>query len=250
MKTSEIYSSENLDYKHHNIIKTFTNLPVHFLLKLYQVGVWILMVWILTKFYTVFGDTVSLFLFINACLDMLLILIQSQQPVLKPFRSRDLPSVLCVFTALLLQLLLNISLLCYIGGGEDHQVFNVAWKYNEWHYLTRDEDYRREAVRVTLIALLCELPHLLAWLLYIWARFYPSRSGDVVIAPGFVQAKKEAVEKIKKEEKEKIKVIEEDKYKRALEEEERRIIEMEEAKALRQEELRRSRNFLIAVKSE
>ena len=65
MKTSEIYSSENLDYKHHNIIKTFTNLPVHFLLKLYQVGVWILMVWILTKFYTVFGDTVSLFLFIT-----------------------------------------------------------------------------------------------------------------------------------------------------------------------------------------
>ena len=57
MKASESLSSENLDYKHHNIIKTITNLPVHFLLKLYQVGVWILMVWILTKFYTVFGNT-------------------------------------------------------------------------------------------------------------------------------------------------------------------------------------------------
>ena len=157
-------------------------------------------------------------------------------------------SVLCVITALLLQLLLNISLLCYIAGGEDYQVFNAAWKYDEWHYLTRDEDYRKEAVRVTIIALLCELPHLLAWLLYIWARFYPSRSDDVVIAPGFVQAKKEAVEKIQKEEKDKIKVIEEEKYKRALDEEERRIIEMEEAKALHRRELEISRNFLMAVK--
>ena len=29
------------------------------------------MVWILTQYYTEFGDTVSLFLFINACLDVL-----------------------------------------------------------------------------------------------------------------------------------------------------------------------------------
>ena len=116
--------------------------------------------------------------------------------------------------------------------------------------MTRDENYRREAARVTIIALLCELPHLLAWLLYIWARFYPSRSGDVVIAPGFVQAKKEAVEKIHKEEKDKIKVLEEEKYQRAREEEERKIREMEEAKALRRMELERNRNFLIAVKSE
>ena len=49
-------------------IKTFTNLPVHILLKLYQFGVWVV---ILTQYYTVFGDTVSLFLFINACLDVL-----------------------------------------------------------------------------------------------------------------------------------------------------------------------------------
>ena len=92
--------SLNLDYKHHNIIKTFTMLPVHLLLKLYQFGVWVVMVWLLTKYYTVFGDTVSLFLFINACLDLLLILVQSQRPVLKPIRSRDLPSVLCVIAAL------------------------------------------------------------------------------------------------------------------------------------------------------
>ena len=78
-------------------IKTFTNLPVHILLKLYQFGVWVV---ILTQYYTVFGDTVSLFLFINACLDVLLILVQSQRPVLKPIRSRDLPSVLCVLLAL------------------------------------------------------------------------------------------------------------------------------------------------------
>ena len=106
MKTSERVASESLDYKHHNIIKTFTNVPVHFLLKLYQISVWAVMVWILKKFCTVFGDTVSLFLFINACVDVLLILVQSQRPVLKPIRSRDLPSVLCVLLAL-------VNLSCY-----------------------------------------------------------------------------------------------------------------------------------------
>ena len=35
-------------------IKTFTNLPVHILLKLYQFGVWVVMVWILYEYYTVF----------------------------------------------------------------------------------------------------------------------------------------------------------------------------------------------------
>ena len=90
------------------------------------------MVWILKKFYTVFGDTVSLFLFINACLDFLLILFQSQRPVLKPCRSRDLPSVLCVLVALLIQLVLNIGLLCYIAGGKDYQVYNAAWKEDQW----------------------------------------------------------------------------------------------------------------------
>ena len=134
------------------------------------------MVWILTNFYTVFGDTVSLFLFINACLDMLLILIQSQRPVLKPFRSRDLPSVLCVLTALLLQLLLNISLLCYIAGGEDYQVFNAAWKYDEWHYLTRDEDYRREAVRVTIASSRCCAS----------CPTSPTRPGSSTSGPGFI----------------------------------------------------------------
>ena len=89
-----------LDYKHHNIIKTFISLPVQIMLKLYQLSVWGLMVWILSQFYEVFGDTVILFLFVNACLDLLLILIQSQRPVLKPIRSRDIPSVLCVLNAL------------------------------------------------------------------------------------------------------------------------------------------------------
>ena len=62
MATSKSNAPMNLDYKHHNIIKTFTSLPVHILLKLYQFGVWVVMVWILTQYYTVFGDTVSLFL--------------------------------------------------------------------------------------------------------------------------------------------------------------------------------------------
>lgn len=100
METLKTNTPINLDYKHHNIIKTYTNVPVHFLLKLYQFVVWAVMVWVLTKYYSVFGDTVSLFLFINACLDVLLILVQSQRPVLKPIRSRDLPSVLCVLLAL------------------------------------------------------------------------------------------------------------------------------------------------------
>ena len=115
-------------------IKTFTNLPVHILLKLYQFGVWVVMVWILTQYYTVFGDTVSLFLFINACLDVLLIFVQSQRPVLRPIRSRDLPSVLCVLSALLLQLLLNVGLLGFIAGGRYYQVYNSAWKDNKWHF--------------------------------------------------------------------------------------------------------------------
>ena len=106
METLKTNTPINLDYKHHNIIKTYTNVPVHFLLKLYQFVVWAVMVWILTKYYFVFGDTVSLFLFINACLDVLLILVQSQRPVLKPIRSRDLPSVLCVLLAL-------VNLSCY-----------------------------------------------------------------------------------------------------------------------------------------
>ena len=106
METLKTNTPLNLDYKHHNIIKTFTSLPVHILLKLYQFGVWVVMVWILTQHYNVFGDTVSLFLFINACLDVLLILVQSQRPVLKPIRSRDLPSVLCVLLAL-------VNLSCY-----------------------------------------------------------------------------------------------------------------------------------------
>ena len=245
MKTSERVTSESLDYKHHNIIKTFTNVPVHFLLKLYQISVWAVMVWILKKFYTVFGDTVSLFLFINACLDFLLILVQSQRPVLKPCRSRDLPSVLCVLVALLIQLVLNIGLLCYIAGGKDYQVYNAAWKEDQWNYLSKDEHHMEEAGRVTVIALLCELPHILAWLLYVWARFYPSRSGDVVIDPGYVQAKKEEQEK---EEKDTIRNLEEEKRKNALEAEARRIKEMEEDKAFRQMELGRNRNFLIAVK--
>ena len=247
MKTSERVASESLDYKHHNIIKTFTNVPVHFLLKLYQISVWAVMVWILKKFYTVFGDTVSLFLFINVCLDFLLILVQSQRPVLKPFRSRDLPSVLCVLVALLIQLVLNIGLLCYIAGGKDYQVYNAAWKEDQWNYLTKDEDHMEEAGRVTVIALLCELPHLLAWLLYVWARFYPSRSGDVVIDPGYVQAKKEEEEK---EGKDTIRNLEEEKRKNALEAEARRIKEMEEQKAFHQMELEGSRNFLKAVKCE
>ena len=110
MATPKSNAHMNLDYKHHNIIKTFTNLPVHFLLKLYQIGVWVVMVWILSRYYNVFGDTVSLFLFINACLDVLLIFIQSQRPVLKPIRSRDLPSVLCVLSALVKCVLSKLSI--------------------------------------------------------------------------------------------------------------------------------------------
>ena len=148
MKTSERIASESLDYKHHNIIKTFTNVPVHFLLKLYQISVWAVMVWILKKFYTVFGDTVSLFLFINACLDFLLILVQSQRPVLKPFRSRDLASVLCVCVALLLQLTLNIGLLYYIARGRDYQVYNAAWKEDQWNYQVTAAQAEESAGRV------------------------------------------------------------------------------------------------------
>ena len=136
-------------------------------------------------------------------------------------------------------------MLCYIVGGKDYQVYNAAWKEDQWNYLTKDEDLREEAVRVTVIALLCELPHLLAWLLYVWARFYPSRSGDVVIDPGYVQAKKEEQEK---EGKDTIRNLEEEKRKNALEAEARRIKEMEEDRAFRQMELGRNRNFLIAVK--
>ena len=240
MATSKSNAPVNLDYKHHNIIKTLTNLPVHFLLKLYQFGVWVVMVWILSKYYNVFGDTVSLFLFINACLDVLLIFVQSQRPVLKPIRSRDLPSVLCVLSALLLQLLLNVGLLWFIVGGKHHQVYNSAWKFNEWHFSTRDEAHRDEVYRVTVIALLFELPHLLAWLLYVWARFYPSRSGDVVIDPGYVQAKKEEEEDIIKKEAKNMKIIEQEMYRRSLEEEERRNEEMKEDRAKRQKDLERN----------
>ena len=134
-------------------------------------------------------------------------------------------------------------MLCYIVGGKDYQVYNAAWKEDQWNYLTKDEDLREEAVSVTVIALLCELPHLLAWLLYVWARFYPSSSNDVVI--GYVQAKKEEQEK---EGKDTIRNLEEEKRKNALEAEARRIKEMEEDRAFRQMELGRNRNFLIAVK--
>ena len=248
MATSKSNAPMNLDYKHHNIIKTFTSLPVHILLKLYQFGVWVLMVWILTQHYNVFGDTVSLFLFINACLDVLLIFVQSQRPVLRPIRSRDLPSVLCVLSALLLQLLLNVGLLGFIAGGRHYNVYNSAWKDNEWHYFTMDKHSMDEAYNVTVIALLCEPPHLLAWLLYVWARFYPSRSGDVVIDPGYVQAKKEEEEDIIKKGAKNIKMREEERFRRSLEEETRRNEAMKEEKVKRQKDLESNRNFLIAVK--
>ena len=152
----------------------------------------------------------------------------------------------------------------YILGGKNYQVFNSAWMKNEWHFATRFAHFnlatlalllnyfrnkadQEEAVRVTVIALLCELPHLLAWLLYVWARFYPSSSGDVVIEPGYVQARKEEVEEIKKKEKQNMKIIEEEHKKSLLEEEAKRIKEKEEEKAQRRQEIGKNRNFLVAV---
>ena len=112
----------------------------------------------------------------------------------------------------------------------------------------RDKVFMRWAVHVTVAALVCELPHLLAWMLYVWARFYPATSGDVVIAPGFVQATKEEFEKIMKEEKVNVKIFEEEEKKRLKEEEEHRAKEADKERRRHQKELLKNRNILISVK--
>ena len=74
-------------------------------------------------------NTVSLFLFINACLDMLLILIQIQRPSSSPsdHETWDLLSVLCILTALLLQLLLNIIIsLCKVYRRHKFKILGLS----------------------------------------------------------------------------------------------------------------------------